>query len=208
MPLLWTPIEAWKDEDCYIIGGGPSLSTFDWRLLLGHNTIGCNSAFRLGPAVVSYCIFGDVDFFSMPLNRKELEAFPNPVVTACPALYRNETPWLKQMKRAPRGLHTNALGWNGCTGAMAINLALLLGARRIFLLGFDMKLDGTRNNWHDYGKRVLPEVFNRFRRGFAFIASDLPVKFPGREVINVNDDSDLNVFPKVRLEDHFGKESL
>jgi len=36
------PDNSWKDEDCYIIGGGPSLKRFNWSLLKGKKTIGIN----------------------------------------------------------------------------------------------------------------------------------------------------------------------
>jgi hypothetical protein len=102
------------------------------------------------------------------------------------------------MGRSSQGLHRNSLGWNRNTGAGAVNLALLLGARRVFLLGFDMHLSGGRPNWHNQLiDKPDKNCYVRFAKDFKYVARDLPIKFPGCEVINVTDDSDLNCFPKV-----------
>ena len=79
------------------------------------------------------------------------------------------------MERRSRGLHFNALGWNYNTGAVAINLALLLGAAKINLLGFDMQLGKAGNsNWHE---NILDKpdkkVYSKFITGFNKVANDL-----------------------------------
>lgn len=200
----WKPEQFWKDQDVYIIGGGPSLEGFDWDILKDKNTIGCNSAFIHGHEICKICIFGDIKWWVN--SREELKKFKGTVVTTAPKLEMADVPWLKTMKRVHSGLALDGLGWNGNTGASAINLALLLGAKRIFLLGFDMKLGSYgQANWHD--RRFEPareEVYIRFLRGYIDVARDLQSLFPDAEVFNVTDDSDLNVFPKVSLEDHFG----
>ena len=57
------PKPKWQGQDAYIIGGGPSLRDFDWELLRGLNTIGCNDAYKLGEAFCKVCIFGDSKWF-------------------------------------------------------------------------------------------------------------------------------------------------
>ena len=124
------------------------------------------------------------------------------VFTNCSQLLHTRIPWLWTLLRKSSGLHTDALGWNGSTGATAINLALLLGAKRVYLLGFDMKLSvkGTPN-WHDkLIDKPSATIYFKFKEGFVHVARDLSSKFPGREVVNVTDDSDLNVFPKISVE--------
>ena len=201
----WDPQAIWEGEDCYIIGGGPSLKTFDWELLRGRNTIGCNSSFLLGVDFCEVCVFGDAKFWRAHSER--LKYYGGLVVTNLPALASEETPpWVKVMKRRARGLHTDALGWNANTGALAINLALLLGASRIFLLGFDMKLgeEGEVNWYEQHLDKPNPRSYKRFTKGFGWVAMDLRRKFPDRQVFNVTDDSDLKRFPLVGLDYHFG----
>lgn len=201
--MRWEPKQWWAGQDAYIIGGGPSLSDFDWDRLRGSLTIGCNDAFRLGPSVCSVCTFGDLKWFTQ--HKADLEKFPNPVVTVQPWLYDNGPDWLLVAKRQKHGLHHDgSLGWGGNTGGLALNLALALGALRVFLLGFDMKLsDKGSPNWHDHNLGQPTEAsYVRFMFGYNRMVEDLPNVFPGREVINLGMDSALEVFPKANMDDY------
>lgn len=188
MPL-WKPEELWRHEDVFIIGGGPSLRDFDWRLLVPEKTLGCNSAFKLGPAICKACVFGDKKWWDF--NRDELAKYAErrPVYTNCSELIRESASWLRVMQREGSGLHREALGWNGNTGAVAINLALILGARRVYLLGFDLKDSGAQNNWHAWHPWDKPRLspYPRFLRNFRAVWRDWRTKFGDREIVNVVD---------------------
>ena len=209
----WMPEPIWKDEEVFIIGGGTSLKDFDWSLLKDEKTIGCNNAFRLGPEICKICLFVDRKFiFSGPNQPRhgfydELEKFPNWVVTNDPQLKWNEEPWLKWMPRKSSGLHTDALGFNANCGASAVNLALLLGASTIYLLGIDMHLGEQGNpNWHNHLiDKPSKEVYTRMLSSFAKVGTDWRSKFPDRKIFNVNKNSDLQIFPKLDP-DEFWKE--
>ena len=86
-----------------------------------------------------------------------------------------------------------------------MNLALILGARRVLLLGFDMRIGAKRKaNWHDV--RYEPanaEVYNRFISQMRPLVKSITKVFPGSEIINVTHSSNLDLFPKVTLEEHF-----
>lgn len=183
----WTPTPDWKGQDAVIIGGGPSLKDFDFSKLKGRNTIGCNDAFRLGSEVVKICLFGDASFFHR--SKWDLERFTGRVATVAPALKNINLPWLHQLTRQREGLHADgSIGWNHSTGAAAVNLALALGAVRIFLLGFDMgkRTDG-KTHWHTHNlKPIEEESYRRFIKGFGWIERDL-AKFPEVKVCNVTD---------------------
>ena len=205
--IPWQPEPIWLGQDAYIIGGGPSLANFDWTRLFYRNTIGCNAAYLLGEKVCKICIFGDTKFFDR--HAEGLAEFKGTVVTANSSLSNTGLPWLKWMRRKPRGVHTDALGWNTNTGAQAINLAVLLGAKRICLLGFDMKLKEGKANWHNVYGNSHPrqaQSYPRFLSGFQYVVHDLAIKFPDRLVVNLTTDSGLTVFPWQSIEDHFGKE--
>jgi len=204
----WNPPPMYKGQDTFIIGGGPSLKNFDFQRLRPRATIGCNSAFRLGPVVCDICVFGDGGFYEA--FRKELERFARIgwVVTVYPKLCTQPIPWLKKMKREPAGLHrAPSLGWNGNTGALAINLALIMGAARVFLLGFDMALGKAGEpNYHDYViEKPNPAVYGRFLRGFPRVAADWKKHFGDREIINLNPHSKLDCFPKMEPEKILGE---
>lgn len=86
-----------------------------------------------------------------------------------------------------------AHGGNG--GYQAINLAALAGAERIILLGYDMKHDGKRSNWHDghpvkTRDRLIRGWIPQFRR----LADELTKD--GVQVINASEDTALDAFPR------------
>jgi len=205
----WDPSPVWSGEDSYVVGGGPSLLNFDWGLIRGRNTIGCNSAFVLGADIIKVCIFADFAWWEK-IGRDQLPEYGGIVVASCPSLEREDLPnWVLFMDREEkRGLaRLGKLSFNGNTGSLALHLALMLGAKRVFLLGFDMKLSGDQKaNWHDLRyQKANGTIYKRFIAGFQAVARDLPGVYPGCEVWNVTNDSDLDCFPKVSPEVHFGR---
>ena len=201
----WIPTEEWKDQDVFIIGGGPSLTNFQWSLLLKEYTIGCNSAFIHGPDVCNICIFGDpIWFLSFSSELEDYTKIGGVVVTNANRhkLPKKEYSWLWTMERKMTGLSKDpkALGWNGNTGASAINLALLLGVKRIYLLGFDMKRIDNKSNWHTRIIRpaaTKPQIYQMFAHQFQRVFRDWKKKFSDCEIFNVTKDSGLKdkLFP-------------
>lgn len=195
----WTPTAEWTGADVFIIGGGPSLKGFNWDRLRGHKTIGCNSAFLHGASICTLCFFSDALWFRF--MEDALESYAGRVVTHSPDIPKDHA-WVSTMLRRDEGLHNDALGYGGNSGCGAINLALLMGARRVFLLGFDCKLGQAKEmNWHD--RRIEPsnpDVFPKFMEGFQAIARDLPRVFPKAEVLNATPETNLTVFPSVNLD--------
>lgn len=201
----------WTGRDAYLIGGGPSLQTFDFERLRGRPTIGCNQAFLLGAERCQICAFGDLKFWKK--FKVDLESYEGWVVTNY-GVMRPPT-WLHRWTRQDDGLsgHRGTLGWNFNTGAAAINLALLLGAQRVFLLGYDLGQTPEAHHWHDHAiEAPSPPVFARFAEGFQRVAKALPSVFPGRQVINLGaGTSSLTAFPVEGRDQHFAlslKESL
>jgi hypothetical protein len=88
--------------------------------------------------------------------------------------------------------------YGGNSGFQAVNLALLLGAKRIILVGFDMRQVGTRS--HFFGDHPKPlrrtSSYDRFISEFAFAAKTVPA---GVTVLNATPGSALKCFPMVDL---------
>lgn len=191
---MWDVPKLWKDQDVYIIGGGASLSGFNFKQLRDKNVIGCNDAFRLGADIVKLVLFGDASWFHK--NKWHLESFPGNVVTCCPSLMHLRLPWLKRLLRERDGFYTGStIGWNYSTGAAAINLAINLGAKRVFLLGFDLGRINGQTHYHKL-RNTQDSSFIRFGRGFNTLAEALKISAPEVEVINVTDgSSSLKCFP-------------
>lgn len=207
MARFWTPPLLWEGEPCYVIGGGPSLRGVSLEAISGEFVLGCNAAFLLGVDQVPITVFGDASFLQK--HREGLEEYVAAggwVVTNSSRLKKSIPPWLRTMRKDLKGLSLDGLGWNGNTGSSAINLALLLGADPIYLLGYDMAPDSEgRNNYHDAYRahKVHPSTYPRFQKGMERVARDLQRLFPGRRVINLEDGtSKLTVFPKQSLASH------
>jgi len=195
----WPLEPKWAGKDVFVYGGGPSALRFNTDLLAGSMVIGCNDAYKLG-SVVSLLHFGDVKWYRV--HEKALLKFRNPIIHSCEEL--KDVKRLHYVPRLPGGWYKKALGWNGNTGASAINLALIMGAARVFLIGFDMKLVGGRSNWHEnLLDNPTEEHYARYMSAFALCSSDLENRWSGVKVINLNPDSALSHFPKMTWEQAF-----
>ncbi len=203
----WLYSEPWYDQNAYVIGGGSSLKHFDWSLLEKLNTVGCNDAYKLGQNVCKLCIFGDITWWTH--HRERLEMYKGIVVTSVDDLAVNRPRWVHYFEREHRGLYklqTNKLGWNGNTGTSAINLALNLGAKTVYLLGFDMSIIDGETNWHDeviHPNAVLPSSYSTFRHRWQYVVKDLKSKFPDRRVVNVNSTSKLSGTERISFEEYW-----
>ena len=198
----WKPERKWEGQDVFIIGGGKSLDDFDWELLRSEYTVGCNDAYEHGVDICKVVVFGDHTWFN--LHEDKLADYKGVVFTNSNQLMKSSVSWLWVFQRKLKGLFHDALGWNNSTGASAINLALLLGAKRVYLLGFDMMVTDGESNWHP---NILdspnPDIYKQFIEGLKWLVADLPKKFPGVEIINVTDCSALDIFPKIKIAEFF-----
>lgn len=90
------------------------------------------------------------------------------------------------------------------SGFQALNLAVLLGASRILLIGYDMKLGaGRKRHWHgDHPPTLKQTHAGAYSQWCAqYAATVAPLKARGIEVTNCTPDSALNCFPKADLAD-------
>lgn len=181
------------------------------------HVIGINVAFMIGNWI-DMVFFGDTQFYLK--WQDELQEFDGLVVSGSNAT--KKYPWIKTLMRDSKhisGISDNprAVSWNQNSGAAAISIAANAGAKRIFLLGFDMKLnDNGDQHFHGiyrqsagnlkkaskvaYHNPRLDKVklpFERHLAGFPAIAQDALAR--GIEIINVNPDSAIESFRKVNL---------
>lgn len=91
------------------------------------------------------------------------------------------------------------VGAGGNSGFQALNLAVQFGARRILLVGFDLRGEHWygRNNWP---RANNPDESNFERWRAAFIAAAKTLDGLGVEVINASPTSSLTCFPKQSIE--------
>jgi len=88
------------------------------------------------------------------------------------------------------------------SGYQAINLAFILGAGEIILLGYDMQKTGGKQHFfgdHPNGPMKVDSDYNGWLGNFEKLASDLAGK--GVEVINCTRQTALTCFKRMSLED-------
>jgi len=100
------------------------------------------------------------------------------------------------------GLGRDKVHYGANSGYQAINLAYLFGAKKIILLGLDMKR-GPNKESHHHGDHPGPlnkdMPIKTWLKNFPKLAEDL--KTEGVEVVNATRDTALECFKKVKLED-------
>ncbi len=229
--MMWRIPRIWEGGDVWIIGGGPSITKqFDipndiihavvsgssplsvyspyMKELHNKHVIGVNVAYMLGNWI-DMVFFGDTGFFLK--HKIALASFPN-LRVSCSG-HASKISWVKYVPRDKehvKGIspHPGMVSWNLNSGGAAINLAVRTGAKRIILLGFDMKLSPeSTQHWHNvYGKgqklrpdqlRKLP--FERHLRGFPHIAREAAAM--DVEILNANPDSAIDCFKKVNVKE-------
>jgi len=227
--MIWQVPKMWEGGDVWIIGGGSSVpkqfgvpdsvvadvikgsspaSVYSSYMSALHDkhVIGINVAYLLGDWI-DMVFFGDKGFFLK--HQNELAVFPGLKVSCHPRADRYD--WIKYTPKDPKhgkgiSSNPNMVSWNGNSGAAAISIAVHAGAKRVILLGFDMKLnDKQEQHWHDaYGKIVNKDnkntkkikslPFGRHLTGFEQIAKD--AKRMEVEILNCCPDSAIKEFPK------------
>jgi len=184
-----------------IIASGPSLTKEDCDLIETTNwkTITTNDSWRLAP-------FADILF---ACDTSWWNKYYNDVKQGykgeCWTSSQRAKDLYKDLKYTASslsiGLNTNGRLTVGNSGFQSINLAYNLGAKRIFLLGFDCKADSQkRHHWFGQHPDGLSKKqnFSKWKEDFCEIAKDL--KKQNIEVFNITRDSALNCFPKITVE--------
>ena len=99
------------------------------------------------------------------------------------------------------GLGKEVIHTGGNSGFQAINLAYLMGAKEIILLGYDMKVTNGLRHFHGQHKRGLRnnDAYCMWINHMKILASDLKEK--GVKVINCTRSTALQCFEQRELEE-------
>lgn len=194
------PDGSWVGQPCFIIAGGPSLKGFDFERLRGRgHIIAINRALEFVP-------WADIAFFmDWKLYKMYHESIPKKAEWD---RFTGRKVFLNLMGRMINDCHSvRSLGRSGCSmsvakglyhgnnsGHGAMNLAVAMGAKPIYLLGYDCGFKkGESSHFHSgYGHKGNPNIGRSFIRDFELFKSHLR----GRaEIINLNPNSALRIFP-------------
>jgi len=202
--------DSWKGQECFIIGGGPSLSDFDMSLLDGMNTIGINRAFQFCPNTsINYSM--DSDFYDKMMrgdydkpNQKRvkdvwldyrgLRVFLTPMELK---QYGQEVFLVKRLFYKSLSTDLSAGIYGGCnSGLGALMLAAALGVSTIYLLGYDMRID-KKTHWHGgYPDKNLEEFVAKLSEYRKEIEDMSPLfEKVGIKIYNLTENSTISCFP-------------
>lgn len=200
----------WSGKPCVVIGGGLSLKSFHWKRLDGWRTIGLNAAFTRNPAVnlvLDYRLMERLEYdreWSHYKGEKVWIAYEKErrhLINAMAGVQKLK-PTQEWSKSLGDGLYR---GSNA--GIAGLNLACLLGASPVYLIGYDMRGKAGRTaQWHDYYPidwRPNETVYERYLRDF----DEQRAGFAGLQVVNLEAGgivSALSVFEKKPIEEVFG----
>lgn len=200
-PKPWTIEPIFQGTDVFVIGSGYSLRHQDPRVLKDKNVIVVNRSHQWAP-------FAQVLFWMDPAIfeaiRDGVKKWKGLAVTTC-EISKATMPRKIKLIKSPQvtGLCTDptgvASGKN--SGHAAINLAYHMGAKRIILLGFDMRVGyGQTSHFTDDVNEAQPWRYkDTYIPAFSQIAIDL--NEAGVPVLNATPKSALETFPKVDLAD-------
>ncbi len=209
--MIWRVQRFWDGETAFILAGGSSLRGQDLSGLAGRKVLTVNDSWRLAPhGSINY--FGDGSWWTDQIAkcRWSLDAtrsFHDQIykgfwVTAAPGF--QEHPQVMQLRlTGERGLETepDGLRHGSNSGYQAINLCYHLGARRIVLLGYDMRCYGYQTHWHDDAKQGM-EFEQTLKLSFLphFESLVTPLAREEVDVVNATPNSSLTCWPFVPLE--------
>jgi len=200
----WPPVpRLWRGETVAIFGSGESFSVKDAEFLRGKvKIIVVNDTFRFIPwADLLYACDPDwwMTYYEphiwVPDGKyyEGAKAFPGLKVTqnkkTAEAL---KIHWVPSVEDEGFSFNLNYIHQGKNSGFQALNLAILMGAKRILLFGFDMK---GRHFFGDHPTGLTKtSPYGDFMKAFVLAAPMLEER--RIQVINCSYDSALNCFPK------------
>lgn len=195
----WAVPRLWPGETVAVFATGPSLTEEDVEYCRGRTrVISVNDSVFLAPwADMFYS--GDAGWLKH--YKAKINGFAGLKVTCCETVQFDDVLWLPRtgyegFEPSPAGVRTG-----GNSAYQAAHIAVHAGAKRVLLLGCDMKKTGGKAHYfgdHPAGLNK-PSPFASFIKSFEGLAPIL--KGMNIEVINCTPGSALTCFPIRRLED-------
>ena len=196
--------KLFNGQSVFIVGGGSSLSSFNFSLLKGYNIIAINTAIKYIPfAQVLY--FSDKSFYEKfyeIINSYSGYKFSISKIENDAVIKLNST--------GKSGLDTNynCIRNGNNSGYAAINLAYHMGARKIILLGYDGGYLNKKTHFHsDYKNECYScidyqKVYNDFFIPYFNLLPSILKKL-NIEIYNASINSKIEYFKKIKLDEIF-----
>lgn len=218
------------DEAVFIVAGGPSLKNFDFNLLCTKHTIAVNKSIFDIPnpnyfISVDYTFlrkvkkernqFGAIDakkFFVADLSHPDLVEYNGQIIDK----KYNLVYYLQDYNRVIKAQRPRGIGYtfeDFCTGRnsgfCALQLAVVLGYKKIYLLGIDLDKQVTTHYHEGYGESKLSfdSKLDTYYEYFLIGLKQLMYEKPGIHVISCSKTSRLNDIIDYRLAEEVLNES-
>ena len=211
---------CWAGHRAFVVGSGPSMKGFDFSLLQGEFSVGCNDEYLWGPTLAlaqdpritmgdgipnRVPLFKDPRWLHGPHVPIYFQGHPDQPYPKPPDSDQVYIIGSAHSKEAPfRWGHSLAEGlyYGANVGMAALNLAEILGADPIYLLGLDARWEDSSTHHHGrYPKEWTLDkevdrkaVYGRWIKEFRKIAQMVRAS-----VINLNPESGIDAFPKAEI---------
>ena len=188
----------WTGRTAVVIANGPSLTQEQLdSVFYSRAVIAVNTTYMMAPwAHILYA----GDFLFIKTHHRRMAQCQGSIWTtdSTAAEQYGVNRW---KGRNDVGLGETMIHLNGNSGAQAINLAYLFGARKIVLLGFTMReIDGKKHFHGDHEKPLVQkQLFGEWMHKMEFVARD--AKRLGVDVVNADPLSAMTCFRMGNLED-------
>lgn len=192
----------WSDATCVVAATGPSLTKEQAELARGQHCIAVSDAYKLLP-------WSEALYSCDSRWWREHKGAPDFNGEKWTSYHHGRKEQLEVAKeyglRVVLGKHADGFStdpklihYGKNSGFQAINLAILFGATRILLIGFDMRLvEGKRHFFGDHPKALNPASnYKSWVTVFGYAADMLPKHLT---IINCTPGSALKCFPMMDL---------
>lgn len=194
--IAWSVPRMWDGQTVFCIAGGPSLTEAQCNSIRGRGpAIGVNDAYRIAPWIdMLYACDGgwwDIhagvpDYHGIKITQHEKSAMK----------YRLR--WLRTTGKMGISTDPSTIKSGRNSGYQALNIAVHTGARRIVLLGYDMRANGKTHWFGDHPAGLQKSSpFQGFIQ--CFESAVAPLRELGVEVVNCSPGSALKCFEQREL---------
>lgn len=109
--------------------------------------------------------------------------------------------WIPGERGCEPSFDPGLIRFGGNSGFQAVNIAALMGAKRIVLLGFDMQATGGKRHWFGDHPGVLNKASKYWEWAKAMDAAAPHYAKAGIEIVNCSRQTALTAYPRARIED-------
>lgn len=205
-PHAYPVPRLWPGETFVCIASGPSLTAEDVNFVRGKaRVIVVNASYALAPwADVLHCADAGPFKWYWAKGPKGYESLTMEAFQGLKFSLTDRSRRFHGVKILGRGpsdglsLDPRRICLAGNSGYQAINIAVLMGASRILLLGYDMGCGpNNQRHWHAHHPNRNQHTYRTWQRCFPALVE--PLKKTGVEVINCSRETRIECFPRMSI---------